>query len=157
MARTGRPSKYKSEYCEKLIEHMAEGLSFESFAGVIGTCKQTIYGWTEKHDEFLDAKRKGTEKCRVFWEKLGIDIARGKVPGNGRTWEVNVKNRFRNEWRDKHEISATVHVNHTTTPTPELLKLAKQAIEYLGDGSTDKDNQDEDIVDVEASESKASE
>ena len=27
----GRPTKYKPEYCEMLIEHMSEGLSFESF------------------------------------------------------------------------------------------------------------------------------
>ena len=49
----GRPSKYDSKYCDMLIEHMSEGLSFESFAGLIGTCKETIYEWTRKHPELI--------------------------------------------------------------------------------------------------------
>ena len=67
----GRPTDYKPEYCEMLIKHMAEGLSFECFAALVDTSRETLYNWTEKHPEFLYAKKRGLEKCQLFWEKLG--------------------------------------------------------------------------------------
>ena len=35
--KVGRPTDYKKEYCELLIEHMAAGFSFESFAGKLSS------------------------------------------------------------------------------------------------------------------------
>ena len=72
----GRPTDYKEEYCEMLIAHMSKGFSFESFAGVIGAAKQTIYNWLEANPEFMDAKNAAFEKSRLFWEGVGIDIAK---------------------------------------------------------------------------------
>lgn len=63
MARkAGQPTKYKPEYCQLVIDHMSRGLSFESFAGVVGTCKQTIYSWMAKYPEFLDARNQADAK-----------------------------------------------------------------------------------------------
>jgi hypothetical protein len=69
----GRPTKYRKTYCQELVTHMASGLSFESFAGAIGTCKQTLYSWANEFTEFMDAKKIGFEQNRLFWEKLGIN------------------------------------------------------------------------------------
>lgn len=108
----GRPTDYKEEYCELLIEHMAKGFSFESFAGVVGVSKQTLYDWAERHSEFLDAKKVAFEENRYFWEKIGIELANGKnVDGNPTAWIFNMKNRFREEWRDKQEIEQNSNVN----------------------------------------------
>jgi hypothetical protein len=105
----GRPSKYKKEYCDKLIDHMKQGLSFESFAGVVGTCKQTIYTWTENHAEFLDAKKRGSALSQLTWEKMGIAGAAGKIAGfNATSWIFNMKNRC--DWRDKKEVEADINI-----------------------------------------------
>ena len=102
----GRPTIYKPEYCQQLIEHMAQGLSFESFAGIIGTCTQTIYNWLDKHPEFLEAKKQAFAQNRVFWEKAGLNgmFMGGKDnPFNATVWVFNMKNRF--GWADKKETT----------------------------------------------------
>lgn len=91
-----RPTEYKQEYCDKLIEHMSTGLSFESFAGTIDICKQTLYTWAEKHPEFMDAKKRGLEKCRVWWESKGRDWLVSTKEGtlNTGVYALNMRNRF---------------------------------------------------------------
>lgn len=105
----GRPTAYKPEYCEQLLEHMAEGLSFESFAGVIGTCRRTLYYWTEQHEEFLHAKNAGQEKSQLFWEKGMRALAFGKLAGgNAATMLFTMKCRF--GWREADEEKGDITV-----------------------------------------------
>lgn len=88
-----------------LIDHMAKGYSYESFAGLIGVCKQTIYSF-EKYQEYLDSKKVAFEKNRLFWEKAGITgmFMGGKDnPFNSTVWVFNMKNRF--NWSDKKETT----------------------------------------------------
>jgi hypothetical protein len=96
----GRPTTYKPEYCELLIEHMGKGYSFESFAGTIDTHRGTLYRWEAAHPEFRDAKKAGLDKSLLFWERLGVHGASGKVKGfNPSAWIFNLKNKHL--WRDK--------------------------------------------------------
>lgn len=78
----GRPPDYDPKFCDLLLEHMAQGFSFESFAGVIGVCKKTLYNWvnTKEYAHFLHAKDRGAELCRLWWEKLGIQGVQGLGP-----------------------------------------------------------------------------
>lgn len=121
MADFGRPTDYKSEFCALLITHMAEGLSFESFAGTVSTTKKTLYNWADKNPDFLHAKEIATEKCRLFWERLGINhiVTRSEtVPGvssestalNTGVYVFNMKNRFPDEWRDKQEVDSNINL-----------------------------------------------
>ncbi len=111
----GRPTKYKPEYCQMLIDHMNGGYSFESFAGLIGVAKQTLYEWIDGNSEFLDAKEVGFEKSRLFWEKVGVDYIINQSSStagvgseskaiNSTVYIFNLKNRFPKEWRDRQEV-----------------------------------------------------
>lgn len=51
--------KYKPEYCDMLIEHMAEGFSFESFGGKVRCGRTTLYDWVANFPEFAEAKEIG--------------------------------------------------------------------------------------------------
>lgn len=102
----GRPTDYKPEYCQLLIEHMSKGFSFEAFAALVNASKQTVYNWTEQFPEFMDAKEIAFERSRLFWERVGIDIA-VKGEGNATAYIFNMKNRFKQEWRDKVETGFT--------------------------------------------------
>ena len=94
---------YRPEYDELLIQHLNEGLSFESFAAVVDVCKQTIYSWSENFPSFKAAKERGLAKSLLFWEKIGKYGAQGLVPNfNCGSWAFNMKNRF--GWRDRQEI-----------------------------------------------------
>src|SRR5581483_1104978 len=67
----GQPTKYKPEYCQQLIDHMAGGNSFESFGAKIDIARATIYGWLELFPEFSDAKARGLDKNLMYWEEVG--------------------------------------------------------------------------------------
>jgi hypothetical protein len=90
---------------------MSAGLSFESFAGVIGVGKVTLYSWLDRHPSFLNAKNIGLERGRLFWEKIGRAAASGqRISGfdpkhfNTAVWIFTMKNRF--GWRDRTELSS---------------------------------------------------
>ena len=113
----GRPTKYKPEYCQLLIEHMSSGLSYQSFAGKVSVSIETIYDWLKAHPEFLDAKKIGTVKMLEFYESVGVKGMLGEIPNyNLGTWIFNMKNRFRSietgAWKDKHEVEHQGEVQH---------------------------------------------
>jgi transposase len=110
----GQPTKFKPEYCDMLIKHMSQGLSYETFAAVINVHRATLYTW-EKHKIFYDAKRIGFEQCQLFWEKLGVGGTAGKIRNfSSGTWVYNMKCRFRKKWLiekdSEDEKNATVKV-----------------------------------------------
>lgn len=97
----GRPTKYKEEYCEMLINHMSEGYSFESFGGIIEVAEDTLYEWVKVHKNFSDSKNIGTQKSMIWWEKMGRKGMTNEIPFfNDRIWRLNMINRFRSKWSD---------------------------------------------------------
>ena len=115
--KNGRPTKFREEYCEMLIDHMRQGLSFECFAGVVGVGKETIYTWSEQFESFRDAKSRGFALSQLFWEKIGIAGVTGRIQ-NFQTgaWIFNMKHRFK--W---YEAS-----RHLPEGTRNQLQLAYQ-------------------------------
>ncbi len=76
----GRPTEYKPEYCERLLAHMAQGLSFEGFAGEVRVSFQTLYSWRDKYPAFLEAMLEGRSLCFRFHEQVSRNIGMGIVP-----------------------------------------------------------------------------
>jgi hypothetical protein len=112
VAKRGRPSKYKKEFCDELIAHMAQGLSFESFAAKVDANPDTLFTWAKRHREFSEAKKKGTARSLLFWETMGRNGAAGKIKGFvPAPWIFNMKNRF--GWRDRQEDDSAAQ---QTTP-----------------------------------------
>ena len=104
----GRPTSYKQEYCEDVVNHMSRGLSFESFAGKIRVNVDTLYEWAKVHSEFSEAKKLGFACCRLFWEELSINGIWNDPDGrniNTGMFVFNMKNRFK--WTDRVEVSGT--------------------------------------------------
>lgn len=69
-------SKYKSEYCEQLLNHMAEGYSFEAFGSEVGVGKTTLYNWCMAHAEFRQAKEVGSEASRKKIEEMLMECTK---------------------------------------------------------------------------------
>jgi hypothetical protein len=102
MNKVGRPSKYKEEYCDMLIDHMAAGLSYESFAGLLGVTRDCLYKWESMHENFLYSKKVGKEKMLLYFERMGLSMAAGKLKGgNAATYIFTMKNKC--GWTDKLE------------------------------------------------------
>ncbi|NDC76065.1 hypothetical protein EBZ70_12525 [bacterium] len=77
----GRPTIYRPEMCQQLIQAMAGGLSAEAAAAKIGIGGRTLFSWQAQHPEFQQAIQEGRHRALLFWEERAIAIAHGK-PGN---------------------------------------------------------------------------
>jgi len=78
----GRPTDFKPEYCEMLIEHMKKTQTYESFSTELGVCRKTLYNWERDNPSFLHAKRIGKEFFERSMFNIGMSIATGKIKGN---------------------------------------------------------------------------
>lgn len=115
---TGRPSDYRPEYCEMLKEHMAQGLSFETFGATIGSHRSSLYRWLDQHPAFRDAKREAFELNLLFWEKAQLDSLFDSAGFNTTAWIFNMKNRF--GWRDRPKEDE----DRSSSETDEAFKKA---------------------------------
>jgi len=131
----GRPSKYDPKYCELLIEHMSEGLSFETFAVTIGVVVSTTYDWARDHKEFSEAKRYGFAACQYFYEQMGRS-GMTKKGFNAAIWIYNVKCRFRQTetWQAiKDEVDVNISpITYKTTMTEDG-RLIQEMISEMND------------------------
>jgi hypothetical protein len=120
----GRPSKYKPEFCQLLIDHMADGFTFESFAGVAEVDRDTIYEWVDAHSDFSDAKKVGRARQLYANEKLIKDIAKFG-DGNATAAIFILKNCHPKDWRDRREIDLSPPKNMSKE---EIIAEAKALI-----------------------------
>lgn len=130
-----RPSKYKPEYDAMLIGHMASGLSFETFAPVVKVNLDTLYEWAKLKPTFAEAKKTAFQQNLLFWEKLGIMGATGRIKNfNVTAWIFNMKNRH--GWRDvkqlEHSGPNSSAIKYENLPDEQLDKLLKEALSLLG-------------------------
>jgi hypothetical protein len=132
---TGRPTKYKPEYCIEVIGLCKLGLIDEEIAVEFGIGTTTLNAWKNKHPEFRKAIKAGKigadaeVAVSLHKQATGYQYRKLEVVGKGdaqRVEEVDIviepnaaaaifwlKNRRRNDWRDKHEIEhkGTLDVN----------------------------------------------
>ena len=118
MNKEGRPSKYKEEYNLIVLDMFKEGCSISEIALDLDISRQTIYYWAENIPEFSYTLKKGLEYSQGWWEKQGRtalysnnDPMSSKI--NPAMWFMNMKNRFREDWKDKHEVEVATESNKT--------------------------------------------
>lgn len=123
--------KYNPAFCQKLIDHMKEGYSFNSFGAIVGVHRATLNRWVDAHDDFKEAKGIAEAHCQLFWEKLGIQglNAPKDMPFNSVIWIVNMCNRF--GWRQRNKDDDGEKDKEPPPATPisdeEKLTLVKAA------------------------------
>lgn len=75
-----KQSRYKPEYCQKLIDFMAQGYSLKAFGPEVKVCRDTLYEWMKVHPEFKEAHELGYMSALKFFETMLISCARGVIP-----------------------------------------------------------------------------
>lgn len=96
----GRPTKYKADYCEQVIDSGGKGHSITAFAGSIGVARSTVFAWAKEYPEFADAMEIAKAKATEFWEKILITIAEGG-DGHATAAIFGLKNRASDDWSDR--------------------------------------------------------
>ena len=114
----GRPTDFRPEFGEAILDAMDTGLSLTAAAATINVHRQRVYEWAQKHPEFADAVKMGQAKRQLFLETRLLGAAEGaKVTAA----IFALKNANPEEWRDKHDVehSGQVAVNFQTIYEPE--------------------------------------
>ncbi len=126
-AKVGRPTKYKPEFCQMLIDHMSEGYSFESFGAIAEVWDSTLDDWVNTIPEFADAKQTARKKQLYANEKLIRDVAK-YGDGNATAAIFILKNCHPKTWRDRREIDITPPKDLSTE---ELIKEAEELLKKV--------------------------
>lgn len=95
-----RPTDYRDEYCDTVIELGRQGKSKVQIAVALGVVRQTLDNWTEQHPAFLDAMTRAREESQAWWEDKGQAGLEGQG-FNASLWAKNVSCRFPQDWTDK--------------------------------------------------------
>lgn len=75
----GRPTKYKPEYCEMVIEHMRTGKSLNSFAASLRTHRSVLYKWMDQFSEFRDACQTAQALSQEWFEDFAAQAMKGDL------------------------------------------------------------------------------
>ena len=131
----GRPTNYKPEYCDKIIEIMAQGYSLEAASAKLDIPHRCIYDWQAKHLDFSQAIHEGRIKALAWWEERAMNTASGS-PGNSQIISLGLRNRSRSAsgWIDsqKQELSGPdggpIRVEATTIDVGDLSPEQRDAL-----------------------------
>lgn len=96
----GRPTDFKPEYGNLILESMAEGLSLAAAAAEIGIHRQRVYEWVERHPEFADTVKLAQVKRQLFLERRLLKAEQGPVVTST---IFALKNAGAEDWREKVE------------------------------------------------------
>jgi hypothetical protein len=100
----GRPSLYKPEYCERVIELGKQGCSPAEIASEFDVDRVTLRNWADDHPEFFTALTRAKVHEQAWWERAGKS---GMVADkfNAQVWTKSVSARFRDDYADRKEIT----------------------------------------------------
>lgn len=99
----GRPTKYRAEYCEQVIELGKLGKSLVQIASALDVTKPTLADWCELYPDFSSAMEKSRAHAQAHWEELGYDGMKSKSI-DASIWSRSMAARFPADWREsKHQ------------------------------------------------------
>lgn len=106
----GRPTKYKAEFCETIIELGKAGKSVMQMAAGIGVTSQTVYEWAKEKPEFSDALTRARELQQCWWEEIGQNGLFGDEKGrqlNTALWSRSMAARFPKDYTERRNNNHT--------------------------------------------------
>jgi hypothetical protein len=117
----GAPSTYKPEYCQRVVDYMAQGYSLTAFAGSIRHGKTQVYEWITLYPDFAAAVEQG--------RSARVKALENKMLGADKMCQATVsifalKNADPDEWREVRYASFEHNVNLATLSDEQLLAIA---------------------------------
>lgn len=117
----GRPTLYRPEYCERVIELGREGKSPAQIASDLDVARPTLLAWSDQHPEFLTALTRAKVHEQAWWEDKG-QAALTSDRFNSAVWSKSMSARFREDYTERKELlgeggSALIPVLNVTIGT----------------------------------------
>ena len=132
----GRPTLYRPELCDQIIEAMGEGLSADAAAAKVGISVRSLYYWQQEHPEFLQAVQEGRIRALLWWEERALEMAQGK-PGSAQIVSLGLRNRSRSAsgWVDTNKVELSGPnggpMQHEVGPSLDLKVLSDDELAEL--------------------------
>src|SRR4051812_40730282 len=98
----GRPTKYDSGMCDRVVALGRNGKSKAQIAAALGITRETVDCWISEKPEFSDAIKQARALALAWWEdkgQAGID----NKSFNATAFIFQMKNRFREDYADRQE------------------------------------------------------
>lgn len=148
-AKGGRPTDYRLGYAEQTYKLCLLGATDEQLADFFEVAVSTIYEWTNQHEQFSEARKKGKDVAdaqvaeALFHRALGYEHDAVKIMSyEGDSWEhayrkryppdtaaafIWLKNRQPHRWRDKQDIEHSGPDGKPLAPTVVILPAKDDA------------------------------
>jgi hypothetical protein len=110
----GRPTDYRPEFCERVIELGRNGRSVAQMASILDVSKGTLYLWAQVHPEFSDALSLAKTHAQAIWEEKG-ETGLESREFNAGLYKVSMSARFPDDYSDRQKID---HSSSDGTMTP---------------------------------------
>lgn len=121
----GRPTKYRPEFCDAVLEVMGRGLSIEAVCGKLRVARSTFDEWRQRHEELAEAVAIGVAMRTAMLEEELLDKT---IPGPQVTARIfALKNAAPHEWKDRREVAAEITQTHGEPLVDRLLTLIETA------------------------------
>lgn len=143
MADRGRPSKFKPEFVEQATKLAALGATDREIADFFDIDEATLYRWKHSQEAFCEALKVGKDKAddrveqSLYRKAVGYSFDSEKlfcyegvvtrapvvehVPPSDTAAIFWLKNRRKDQWRDKQEVEHTGGITVTAQPLDDLL------------------------------------
>lgn len=106
----GRPTKYKPEFCDTVVELGALGKSKAQMAAAMGCSRMSIDEWCKEHKEFSDAIARARDLAMAWWEDQG-QLGMWQSPEgerlNPQLWSRSMSARFPDDYRENNKVELT--------------------------------------------------
>lgn len=117
-----RPTVYKPEYCDLVVDLGRQGKSVVQMACAIDVVRSTLYEWCKDHPEFSDAFTRAKQLSQDWWEnqaQCGLTADRF----NAQLWSRSMAARFPEDYQERKgvELSGPGGADIKTTTRIELV------------------------------------
>ena len=102
----GRPTKYKPEYCERIIELGKQGYSYAEIAADLEVDKASLYDWAAAHEDFSTALRAAKTYEQAWFEREARSNMKNR-DFNANLWYRSAASRFRDDYTERKETQVT--------------------------------------------------
>ena|SRR3990167_3955026 len=108
--RIGRPTAYKPEYCDQVIELGKSGLSQVQIACALEVDPKSLRDWAEKYPDFSLSLTRAHAESQNWWERKGQESLSEKS-FQALVWKVSMQARFRDDYTERKEVSGSLKVD----------------------------------------------
>jgi len=102
----GRPSKYRPEFCDRVIELGKQGYSYAEIAAELEIDKASLFDWAKAHEEFSTALRAAKTYEQAWFEREARSNMKNR-DFNANLWYRSAASRFRDDYTERKETQLT--------------------------------------------------